>query len=265
MANYTAQSREAGRAPLEIGSRKDRWWTEALAFGLIFGAFIVYTTYRTFENAYYQTGNLLSPFYSPHIGLNWHVTLPILGEKMISPAMYILLFPLVFRMSCYYYRKSYYRAYLLDPPGCAMPEPLVEPRMKYSGERAFPFVLMNLHRYSFYAAAIFIFILAWDTIQTFRFDNGIGMSVGSLVYIVNVVLLSAYTFGCHSWRHLIGGKVNCYSCGHIPKSRYSAWKRVSFLNQRHAQFALWSMIWVGLTDAYVMLVARGIITNVRIF
>lgn len=265
MTTYTAQSREPGRAPVEMSNRADGWWIGPLWFGVVFGGFIIRTTYRVFENAYYQAGNLLSPFYSPLIGLNWHVHVPFLGNKMISPAMYILLFPLAFRLTCYYFRKSYYRSYFLDPPGCAVSEPRIEKRTKYTGERAFPLILQNLHRYSFYAAAIFILILIWDTIETFRFPDGFGMSVGSLVFVLDLVLLSAYTFGCHSWRHMIGGKVNCYSCSHMARTRHGLWRQASFLNRNHAFFAMASLIWVAVADLYVELVARGIITNVRIF
>ena len=265
MATYTAQSREPGRAPVGMSNRIDRWWIGPLWFGLVFGGFIVRTTYRVFQNDYYESGNLLSPFYSPKIGIHWTVHLPLLGDKVVSPAIYILIFPLVFRLTCYYFRKSYYRSYFLDPPGCAVTEPRAEQRMKYTGERAFPLLLQNLHRYSFYAAALLIVFLLWDLIQTFRFENGIGMSVGSLVFLVDIVLLSAYTFGCHSWRHLIGGKVNCYSCSHLAQTRHGLWRKASFLNQRHAFFAMASLIWVAVADLYVELVARGVITNVRIF
>ena len=41
--------------------------------------------------------------------------------------------------------------------------------------------------------------------MSFRFPNGFGIGVGSLVLVVNVVLLGGYVFGCHAFRHLIGG------------------------------------------------------------
>ena len=126
MSLYTAASAEKGRAPVEMGSRTDAWWLAPLAFILVFGTFVLYTTYRMFENNYFQTGeipgaaDLLSPFYSPTLPFNLHVNIPILGNKMVSPAIYILVFPLSFRMTCYYYRKAYYRAFFADPAGCAV-------------------------------------------------------------------------------------------------------------------------------------------------
>ena len=61
-----------------------------------------------------------------------------------------------------------------------------------------------------YLAVIFIFILAYDAWKAMWFAgaNGVehfGIGVGTLVLVVNVVLLASYTFGCHSLRHLVGG------------------------------------------------------------
>ena len=64
----------------------------------------------------------------------------------ISPAIIILIFPLGFRMTCYYYRRAYYRAFWLSPPACAV----AEPHRRYTGETRFPLILQNVHRYFFY-------------------------------------------------------------------------------------------------------------------
>jgi hypothetical protein len=280
MSSYTAQSREPGRAPVEMGSRRDGWWTETLTFGIIFGLFVVYTTYRMFENADFyfpavqniHSATYLSPFYSPFLPLQINVKIPFLGAKMISPAIYILIFPLAFRMTCYYYRKAYYRAYLRDPAACAVPEPMPNQRMKYTGERLFPFIVQNFHRFALYAALVILVFLTWDTIKAFFFeaDPGdpnspmrFGIGIGSLVYLVNLILLCGYTFGCHSFRHIFGGGTDCYSCSALNRTKYGLWQKVSFLNKRHANFALWSMVWVGLTDLYVNLCAKGMITDLR--
>lgn len=282
MASYSAQSREAGRAPLPVGCRDDAWWKETLFFAVVFISFVIYTTFRTFENAFFcwpwpggpvtaeavHGATYLSPFYSPFLPFALNVTLPVLGAKMISPAIYILIFPLSFRMTCYYYRKAYYRSFFRDPAACAAPEPMADARMKYTGERVFPFIVQNFHRFAMYAAIIFIFILAYDAFKAFFFvgpDGGrhFGIGVGTLVLIVNVYLLGGYTFGCHSFRHLIGGGVNCYSCTALNRTRHGLWQKVSFLNSKHAKWAMSSMIWVGLTDVYVTLVARGVIPDLH--
>lgn len=249
--------------------RRDAWWVQpSIVFLVLFG-FIVYSTYRTFENNFFTTfdsdlwihgrvGDLLSPFYSPYIPVNWTV----LG-KHISPALLILPFPLSFRLTCYYYRKAYYRAFFWSPPACAVPGPVRRPR--YTGEKFFPFILQNLHRYAFYAAFILIFILAFDIYKSTRFIDGWGISVGTVVLFLNVLFLSCYTFGCHSWRHLVGGGLDCYSCNLMSKTRYGFWKKVTFLNESHAFWAWVSLFGVALTDLYIRLVSSGVITDYVFF
>ena len=60
-------------------------------------------------------------------------------------------------------------------------------------------------------------------------DKHFGLGVGTLVLLINVVLLSGYTLGCHSFRHLVGGKLDCYSCDGIDRHRYGFWSRVTML------------------------------------
>ena len=38
-----------------------------------------------------------------------------------------------------------------------------------------------------------------------------GIGVGTLVLAANIVLLSGYTLGCHSFRHLVGGVLDQFS------------------------------------------------------
>jgi hypothetical protein len=258
MATGTAQTKEAGRAPLALNSRRDTWWIRPLLTVLVLGGFGLYATWRAFDNQFYEVGPYLSPFYSPLLPL--HLSL---GGWTISPAIYILIFPLSFRLTCYYYRLAYYRAFFWDPPACAVPEPAA--RKGYTGERRFPLVLQNLHRFAFYAAAVFILILGWDAIRAFNFDGRFGVGLGSLLLLLNVALLALYTFSCHSFRHLIGGRVNCYSCSLASRTRYGIWKQVSFLNERHALYAWASLFSVVIVDVYVRLVASGAVQDVRFF
>jgi hypothetical protein len=57
----------------------------------------------------------------------------------LSPALIILIFPLGFRMTCYYYRKAYYRSFWMSPPACAV----AEPHKTYTGETRAPLILQN--------------------------------------------------------------------------------------------------------------------------
>jgi hypothetical protein len=80
---------------------------------------------------------------------------------------------------------------------------------------------------------------------------------------VNAALLSAYTFGGHSWRHLIGGRLDCFSCGRAASAHYGAWRGSSWLNERHMLFAWCSLVWVAFTDAYIYLVSSGAVRDLN--
>lgn len=257
MAVTTASTKEKGRAPLPLTSRRDLWWVRPVVTVLILSTFVIYSGLRALVYADYEVGPYLSPFYAPFIPIEWN-----LFGYVVSPAFYILIFPLSFRLTCYYYRQAYYRAFFWDPPACGVRE--TYSRKRYTGEQRFPYILQNIHRFSLYAAIIFIFILSYDAIRAFFFADGFHVNVGSLVFVVNVVLLGVYTFSCHSWRHLIGGGMDCYSCDVMSKTRYGLWKRFTFLNERHAWFAWLSLFAVGLTDFYVWMVASGALTDFRI-
>jgi hypothetical protein len=166
-----------------------------------------------------------------------------------------------FRATCYYYRKAYYRAFFLDPPACAVGES--HPH-KYRGETAFPLILQNLHRYFLYLALIFLIILWYDAIHAFWFDRRFGIGAGSLVLTANIILLTLYTFSCHSLRHIAGGKVDCFSCVSFGGPRRTTWRGLSFLNEHHMLFAWLSLVSVGLADLYIRLVASGSIQDLRL-
>lgn len=239
--------------------RKDTWWMEPLLTALGLGLFGLYATLRAFQGEHYAWGPYLSPFASPNLK-EWFPTL--FGWWQFSPAILILPFPLLFRATCYYYRKAYYRAYFMDPPACAVGEPRGG---SYKGETAFPFIFQNLHRYAFYIAAIFIAILGWDAIQAFNFDGKFGMGLGTVVLLVNAIFLGLYTFSCHSWRHIIGGNINCFSCSKFGEHRHAAWSRQTLLNEKHMLLAWISLFTVWAADLYVLLLSTGVIQDKRFF
>jgi hypothetical protein len=271
-------------APLST-TRSDGWWVEPLLYFLGFMAFIVYATWRAaFAGDWYWYagtaaegfGGYLSPFFSPPLWIKegvpgaapvhhawfggwpswWPTWLP--GFIVASPALFILPFPGAFRFTCYYYRKAYYRSFAGSPPGCA-----VTPAAKsktYKGETSL-LVFQNLHRYALYFALLFIVFLVYDAVQGFFRGGRFGVGVGSIVLLVNVCLLAGFTFGCNSLRHLVGGGKDCFSCDGKPTGRYQLWKKVTFFNERHMQFAWLSLFWVGFSDFYVWMVASGRITD----
>jgi len=233
--------------------RRDAWWLELLPIIVLLGGFGLYATARAFEGKYFQWGPYLSPFYSPLVD-------PTHRWWKFSPALLILIWPLGFRVTCYYYRKAYYRAFFLDPPACAVGEF----KHGYRGETAFPFILQNFHRYFLYGAFIFLIFLWHDVIHAFNFDGHFGVGVGTLVLLFNVILLTSYALSCHSLRHMVGGNLDCFSCAAFSGPRHTAWRWVSFLNSRHMLFAWISLITVGCADLYVRMVACGAITDLRL-
>jgi hypothetical protein len=239
--------------------RKDAWWAGPLATVTVLLAFIVYSTLRMFEGSAYEWGAYLSPFYSPLFDVEWAHRL---GLTFVTPAMLILAGPLSFRFTCYYYRKAYYRAFAWDPPACAVGERAPH---RYNGETKL-LLFQNLHRYAMYIALVFLVILWKDAIVAIvGWNDGVHVGVGTLVMLANVILLTGYTFGCHSVRHLVGGGVNSFSTAVLGGVRHGLWKLVSVLNARHMAFAWMSLFSVGLTDLYIRLVATGAVTDVRIF
>ena len=247
--------------------RTDRWWTYPLTTGAILVFFTVYALVRYFMNDYYwaPAEHYLTPMYSPCVNEACVPGSSHFGEFIPSYPAWIpigivtFLVLLGFRATCYYYRKAAYRSLMFSPAACAVPEPA----KKYSGERKFPFVLTNGHRYFFYAALLFAVINVYDAVLAFHGkDGGIGMGVGTVIILINVVMLSAYTLSCHACRHILGGKLKSFSKHPL---RYRYWTFVSKLNPRHGQFAMISLFTVIFTDAYIMAVSAGWITDLRIF
>ena len=109
-----------------------------------------------------------------------------------------------------------------------------------------------------YIAIGFIVILTYDGLMAFFRNGEVGVGVGSIILMINPILLAGYTFGCHALRHTVGGNMNCFSCPNGKQSiRYRLWKGISWLNGRHMMWAWVSMIWVALADIYVRMVAMG--------
>jgi hypothetical protein len=240
--------------------RKDHWWVEPLLVVSILSGFAIYATWAALQNAYYYSPPYLSPFYSPCISTNCvHVTVPLIGSWWnLSPAFLILWVPGGFRVTCYYYRKAYYRAFFLSPPACAVRD---VPK-SYRGETMFPFLLQNIHRYFFYLSMAILVFLWWDVILAFKFPEGFGMGLGTVVLAVNAALLSLFSLSCNSCRHVCGGYVKSF---HSAPTRFQIWRLVSRLNEKHMEYAWVSLICVALADLYVRLLAMGVISDVRFF
>jgi hypothetical protein len=249
--------------------RRDAWWVQPAIVFTVFTSFIVYATWAAFQNAYYTSGPYLSPFYSPEIwGSSPHA---ILGPRPdwwpgwlpFSPALLILPFPGLFRFTCYYYRGSYYKAFWMDPVSCSVGEP----RNSYIGEKSFPLILQNIHRYFWYAAVVIWSILTYDALKAMFFEapgggTEFGIGVGTIILLANSVFIALYTFGCHSARHIFGGFKDKLSGNPVRKTAYAC---SSCLNRWHGKWAWTSLFSVAFADIYIRMCAMGIWTDYRLF
>jgi hypothetical protein len=258
-----------GTRGLAATRRRDTWWLVPLLTFLGLSSFVVYTMWAALQGEHYTYGPYLSPFYSPELFGDsphaWFGPKPGWwpGWLPFSPALLILPFPGLFRFTCYYYRGAYYKAFWLDPPSCAVGEP----RGGYRGENSLPLTLQNVHRYFVYVAVLFLFLLSWDVWMALWFPNPatgrteFGIGLGTIVLAVNVVLLTAYTLGCHSTRHLVGGRHDEISKSKLRDACYSC---STSLNYRHMLFAWCSLFSVAFADLYVRLCSMGIFDDIRI-
>ncbi|HSJ65730.1 MAG TPA: hypothetical protein VK922_17700 [Gemmatimonadaceae bacterium] len=249
--------------------RRDAWWVQPAIVFVVLTSFIVYATWAAFQNAHYTYGPYLSPFYSPELfGSSphaWFGPKPAAWPAWLpfSPALLILPFPALFRLTCYYYRGAYYKAFWADPPACTVGEP----RKGYRGERYFPLIIQNVHRYVLYTALLFLVVLSYDAIKATQFTDpatGVtefGVGLGTLVLMANVILLGGYTLGCHSLRHLVGGYRDRVAGNVVRKTAYDC---ASCLNRGHHRWAWLSLVMVAFTDLYVRLCSMGIWTDWRI-
>jgi len=247
-ADLDPRSARGGAGPSGVGApgrasiaartlRTDRWWFEpALTFTLL-SLWLLYALVRTAsQRAYFvEEFHYLSPFSSPCVSAScvpaardfgtWFGEFP----PFIPFALLVLPFLLGFRLTCYYYRKAYYRAFWLSPPACAIVVSLVN---------------------------------TFDAVKAFHGrDGGFGIGLGTLIMVANVVLLWAYTVSCHSCRHLIGGRLRHFSAHPV---RYRLWTQVSRLNARHMQLAWTTLASLVVTDAYIALVSAGYLSDLRL-
>lgn len=234
--------------------RSDKWWVEPVTVAIGLALLLGYLSVSAFLDGWeFEIGPYLSPVYEPKLAGTF-------DQWWFSPALLILWVPIGFRATCYYYRRAYYRSYFMQPAACAVGDL----GRKYEGEGKFPFILQNLHRFFLYGALVFNIFLWVGAIRGFHNpDEGWGIGLGSLVLVVNAFLLMMYSFSCHSFRHLIGGSLNCFSCSNVAKTRKRFWDRISAWNENHRLWAWSSLVWITFTDVYIRLVANGNITDLN--
>ena len=250
-------------------SRRDSWWAQPLVVFTGLSIFALYSLWAAIQGNNFFADPYLSPFYSPLVfdipGESSHGWFGLRPSwlRWLSPAFFILWAPLGFRLTCYYYRGAYYKAFWADPPSCTV----AEPRKGYRGEGSFPLIIQNVHRYFLYLALVFIVLLSYDVWKALWFTDEVtgevsfGIGIGTLVLLANVIFIGGYTLGCHSLRHLVGGLLDRLSDAPVRRMTYNC---VSYLNGRHMVWAWMSFFWATFSDLYVRLNAMGIISDWRI-
>jgi len=266
-----SQLRPVVRSPHHLGqtSRQDLWWAKPSIVFIALSAFVAYSVWAVIQGRDYRWGPYLSPFYSPELfgsTRSWFGSKPGWWPAWLlwSPAMLVLWAPAGLRLTCYYYRGAYYKAFWVDPPSCAVGES----RTRYRGENFFPLLIQNIHRYFVYLGLVYLVFLAHDCWEAFWFTNptggGIvfGVGIGTVVLVIDLVLLTGYTFGCYSLRHLVGGRLKLLS-----ECPLRAWLYTNSyaLNRRHTNWAWVSLCVVAFADFYVRMCAMGLIKDWRIF
>lgn len=257
----------SGRAAISARTlRTDRWWLSPLTVAVVLGVFLVYTTVRIFMRGHYWVDEYryLTPLYSPCLSDSCvpgssHFGTP-LPEFPLALPLPLLIFPVIggFRLTCYYYRKAGYRAFLLSPAACAVREPAG----KYTGESRFPLMLQNGHRYFFYLASLLLLVNTYDAVLAFLpSGGGFRVGIGSLLLLAMVSSLWLYSLSCHACRHIVGGRLKHFSRHPV---QYWFWTQVSTLNARHMQFAWMSLVLVMIADFYILSVSAGWIPDVAV-
>src|SRR4029077_1774508 len=187
--------------------RTDRWWQQPTVVAVLLTIWVAYATAHVLIGNWYWVPayHYLKPFYSPCISGECVPGSASLGTWVGSPppiipyALVSLPFVLGFRLSCYYYRRAYYRAFWRAPAACAVREP----HAKYTGETRFPLVLQNLHRYFFWIAIVFNVILSSAAVPAFRTPSGQWghRAWAPLILLATAALLGLYSLSCHACRH----------------------------------------------------------------
>ena len=132
--------------------RADAWWAQPLACFSGLGTFVVYSTWAAFQGDYYfgpyfrrfirrRFLALTAQFVRAEAGL-------VAGLAAVFAGLLVLWAPGGFRLTCYYYRGAYYKAFWADPPACTVGEP----RRSISASVPFPLIMQNVHRYFLYLA-----------------------------------------------------------------------------------------------------------------
>ena len=178
-------------------------------------------------------------------------------DPFYSPTVIVLPFVALFRLSCYAYRKDYYRHVFKHPMACLNDDRMDSSKRVYRGETGF-FSLNNFHRYFFYIGLALLPFFYYDFYVSMFYTSGFFIfRLGSIIILANALLLTFWTVSCHAFRHLIGGYADCYSCLSGGNTRKKIYNGQSWLNLYHEQFAFISLLVVVAVDLYIRALMAG--------
>ncbi len=243
--------------------RLDNWWAQPIVLMISLAVFVVYASYRVWtmgtdvivahHGYHYQ-----SPFVATNITHWIPGSLIEVAPFLAYPGMLLLPFAGGFRFTCYYFRRAYYRSFVARPGACSTE---AWKGKEYKGEKRL-LVFQNLHRYFFYIALVLwvLHVIAW--VKDIFYGGNIYIGIGTILLLIDIALLGGYVLGCHAFRHLIGGRLDCFSCTAINQNQHSMWGGVTKLNQKHAFFALASMFSIMVADAYLWYIDTNAIVTI---
>ena len=184
-----------------------------------------------------------------------------LTDPFYTPTVMILPLVVLFRLTCYAYRKDYHRHLFNHPNSCTTDVRLDTNKRGYSGETGF-FRIENAHRYFMYTAWFILPFFYYDIYYSIVYTGAITLSLGTIILTINAVAVTAYTFSCHSVRHLIGGYKDCVNCPANNKKKNSLYRFQSKLNGHHEQIAWTSLIMFVFVDLFIRGIIAGIVPNI---
>lgn len=187
-----------------------------------------------------------------------------LTDPFYTPTIFILPLVILFRLTCYAYRKDYHRHLFNHPNGCITDSRLDSSRRGYTGETGF-FRVENTHRYFMYIAWGILPFFFYDVYHSMVYSGSFTLSLGTVILAVNAVAVTLYTFSCHSVRHLTGGYKDCYACPSNLNKKTSFFKVQSRFNQHHEALAWTSLILFVFVDLYLRALLAGVIPNTMLF
>lgn len=183
----------------------------------------------------------------------YRITTTVFGytDPFYSPTLAVIPLIAVFRLSCYAYRKDYYRHVFKHPLGCQSSDRLDEEKRTYKGETGF-FSLNNFHRYFLYIAIAILPFFYYDIYISMVYYSGyVTLRLGTVILIINALLLTTWTFSCHAFRHITGGYIDCYACKTGGRGIKKFYNGQSYLNLHHEQLAFVSLLFVVAVDLYI--------------